>query len=98
MKRWYKGNLHSHTTNSDGVWTPEQSAKNYRDAGYSFLCFSDHDLYTDYRRELGKKNFLILPGVEATAVLFDDEWNSRNREHAKRCIGKYLFTYGKSRA
>ena len=53
MKRWYKGNLHSHTTNSDGVWTPEQSAKNYRDAGYSFLCFSDHDLYTDYRRELG---------------------------------------------
>lgn len=27
MKRWYKGNLHSHTTNSDGVWTPEQSAK-----------------------------------------------------------------------
>ena len=62
MKRWYKGNLHSHTTNSDGVWTPEQSAKNYRDAGYSFLCFSDHDLYTDYRRELGKKNFLILPG------------------------------------
>lgn len=62
MKRWYKGNLHSHTTNSDGVWTPEQSAKNYRDAGYSFLCFSDHDLYTDYRRELGEKNFLILPG------------------------------------
>ena len=85
MKRWYKGNLHSHTTNSDGVWTPEQSAKNYRDAGYSFLCFSDHDLYTDYRR--GKY------GQTASY-----EWNSRNREHAKRCIGKYLFTYGKSRA
>ncbi len=62
MKRWYKGNLHSHTTNSDGVWTPEQSAKNYRDAGYSFLCFSDHDLYTDYRRELGKRIFLFFQG------------------------------------
>lgn len=87
MKRWYKGNLHSHTTNSDGVWTPEQSAKNYRDAGYSFLCFSDHDLYTDYRRELGEKNFLILPGVEATAVLFDDEGNTVRLHHMNGILG-----------
>ena len=71
MKRWYKGNLHSHTTNSDGVWTPEQSAKNYRDAGYSFLCFSDHDLYTDYRRELGEKNFLIIPGWKQNQDFFN---------------------------
>ena len=21
---WYKGNLHSHTTNSDGAWTPDE--------------------------------------------------------------------------
>ena len=43
---WYKGNLHSHTTNSDGRLTPEQSAAYYREHGYSFLCFSEHDYYT----------------------------------------------------
>lgn len=55
----------------------------------------------------GEKNFLILPGVEATAVLFDDEGNTVRLHHMngilgtesmQRCIGKYLFTYGKSRA
>ena len=74
----------------------ESSFRGWEDA--RIVLSERGDFYTDYRRELGEKNFLILPGVEATAVLFDDEWNSRNREHAKRCIGKYLFTYGKSRA
>ena len=51
------------------------------------MCFSDHDLYTDYRRELGKKNFLILPGVEATAVLFDDEGNTVRLHHMNGILG-----------
>ena len=80
----------------------------FRGWGDARIALSERgDFYTDYRRELGEKNFLILPGVEATAVLFDDEGNTvrlhhmngiLGREHAKRCIGKYLFTYGKSRA
>ena len=36
---WYKGNIHSHTTVSDGMLTPEQSAKLYKDNGYQFMCF-----------------------------------------------------------
>lgn len=24
-KIWYKGNLHTHTTNSDGAYTPEET-------------------------------------------------------------------------
>lgn len=51
------------------------------------MCFSDHDLYTDYRRELGEKNFLILPGVEATAVLFDDEGNTVRLHHMNGILG-----------
>ena len=46
---WYKGNIHSHTTVSDGMLTPEQSVKLYRDNGYHFMCFSEHDIFTDYR-------------------------------------------------
>ena len=44
---WFKGNLHSHTVNSDGRLTPAQSAAYYREHGYSFICFSEHDYYTD---------------------------------------------------
>ena len=48
---WYRGNLHSHTTVSDGVLTPEESVKAFREQGYSFLCISDHNTYTDFRKK-----------------------------------------------
>lgn len=45
--RWYRGNLHTHTTNSDGDSTPEVVVRWYRDAGYDFLAVTDHDVLTD---------------------------------------------------
>jgi predicted metal-dependent phosphoesterase TrpH len=39
--KWYKGNLHTHTNNSDGVLSPAQMAEQYRAAGYDFLCITD---------------------------------------------------------
>ena len=70
---WYKGNLHSHTVNSDGKLTPAESVKLFQDNGYHFLCLSEHDLYTDYRKEFDSPEFIILPGLEASAVLFEKE-------------------------
>lgn len=70
---WYKGNIHCHTTNSDGCLTPEEVVKLYKENGYSFLAISDHDLYSDYRRELNSQDFIVLPAIEATAVLYKDE-------------------------
>lgn len=66
---WYKGNLHSHTTHSDGHLTPAQSASYYKEHGYSFICFSEHDYYTDLREELDHENFITLPGLEASTYL-----------------------------
>ena len=78
----YKGNLHSHTVNSDGCWTPEQAAVAFRAHGYQFLCLSEHDLYTDYHAELDRDDFIILPGLEASAVLLaDDGSGARLRTH-----------------
>ena len=65
---WYKGNLHSHTTNSDGAWTPDEAVENYKANGYAFLCLSDHNLYTDYRYKYNSDLFLILPGTEIAAL------------------------------
>lgn len=67
--QWYKGNLHSHTTNSDGHLTPAQAVALFRQYGYSFLCLSEHDYYTDLRAELDRDDFILLPGVEASSWL-----------------------------
>ncbi len=77
---WYKGNLHSHTVNSDGMLTPAESVELFRDHGYHFLCLSEHDLYTDYRKEFDRPDFIILPGLEASAVLFEKEGSIRKKK------------------
>ncbi len=40
--RFFRGNLHCHSNRSDGLWEPEAVAAAYRDAGYDFICLSDH--------------------------------------------------------
>ena len=45
--RWYKGNLHTHTLNSDGDSTPHEVATWYREHGYQFLVLTDHNHFTD---------------------------------------------------
>ena len=67
---WYKGNIHSHTTISDGMLTPEQSVKLYKENGYHFLCFSEHDIFTDYREQFNTETFIIVPAVEGSVVLY----------------------------
>ena len=39
---WVKGNLHCHTTNSDGRVAPQERLDQYVAQGYDFLCLSDH--------------------------------------------------------
>ena len=77
---WYKGNLHCHTTDSDGSLNPSEAVKLYKEQGYSFLAISDHDIYSDYRDQFDCEDFIILPAIEASAVLYKDE----NRNRAER--------------
>ena len=60
---WYKGNLHLHTTNSDGSATPEEAVDWYYRNGYDFLCITDHDVITNVE-PLTKKDFVLIPGIE----------------------------------
>lgn len=41
---FWKGNLHTHSTRSDGVYEPEEVCRLYRDAGYHFIALTDHFL------------------------------------------------------
>ncbi len=42
--RFHRGNLHTHSTVSDGELEPAEVCRRYRDAGYDFICLSDHFL------------------------------------------------------
>lgn len=39
---WYKGNLHMHTTRSDGHLDPKEAVERYRRQGYDFVALTDH--------------------------------------------------------
>jgi hypothetical protein len=40
---WYKGNLHMHSFWSDGGHFPEVVAQRFKQAGYHFISFTEHD-------------------------------------------------------
>ena len=41
---FYKANLHTHTTVSDGRFTPEEIKNLYLEKGYSVVAFTDHNV------------------------------------------------------
>lgn len=44
--RWFKGNTHTHTSNSDGDSRPDVVVKWYRDHKYNFVFITDHEFIT----------------------------------------------------
>jgi hypothetical protein len=69
--RWYKGNLHTHTLNSDGDSSPDDVVTWYREHGYQFLVLTDHNYLTsvDGLNALhgADDKFLIVKGEEVTS-------------------------------
>lgn len=61
--KFYKANLHSHSTVSDGNLSPEEMKKEYMEKGYSIIAYTDHDVLVPHP-ELKSDNFLPLNGIE----------------------------------
>jgi hypothetical protein len=68
--RWYKGNTHTHTLNSDGDSSPDDVARWYKEHGYQFVVLTDHNYLTsvDGLNALmgADERFLIVKGEEVT--------------------------------
>lgn len=80
--RWYKGNTHTHTINTDGDSSPVDVVRFYREQGYNFVVLSDHDSITPAeglnalfgtaesnatdRTALPFRPFMVIPGEEVT--------------------------------
>ena len=61
--KFYKANLHVHTTVSDGAMTPEEIKKIYMEKGYSVVAFTDHEVMVPHP-ELTDENFVALTATE----------------------------------
>src|SRR5262245_16191962 len=75
--RFWRGNLHTHSTLSDGVLAPDKVVDAYKDAGYDFMMLSEHFLGSyDWpvadTRAMRSNRFTTILGAEvhapATAV------------------------------
>jgi hypothetical protein len=68
--RWYKGNTHTHTINSDGDSPPDDVVKWYRTHGYQFLVLTDHNVLTEVAALNAlhglDERFLVIRGEEVT--------------------------------
>ena len=72
--RWYKGNIHTHTTESDGDADPAKVVSWFRRHDYDFLVLSDHNHLTIFEYGAGKRRFrrpLLVPGEEVSANIKD---------------------------
>jgi len=77
-KRWYKGNLHTHTLWSDGNAFPEEAVAWYKSRGYNFLGLSDHNLFQDEPDSW-------VAALEDGEASFKPEWT-------KKPTRRYIFT------
>jgi len=60
---WYKANLHTHTTVSDGKATPAERVQQYKAAGYHIIAITDHEATSDVSG-LSSEDFLVISGTE----------------------------------
>ncbi|MGN6484776.1 MAG: PHP domain-containing protein, partial [Thermomicrobiales bacterium] len=59
--RFWKGNLHTHSTRSDGGLSPEAIATAYRERGYDFFALTDHFLpETHFRKQADPDSFITV--------------------------------------
>jgi hypothetical protein len=75
--RFFRGNLHCHSTGSDGHVAPEDVVRAYRAAGYDFIMIADHFearygwSVTD-TRHLRDESFTTIIGAELSSAAWND--------------------------
>ena len=74
-QHWYRGNMHTHSLWSDGDDYPEMIATWYRDHGYQFLVFTDHNTLHNRERWIDvEKNKGGMKAFEKLTQTFPADW------------------------
>ncbi len=83
-QHWYRGNMHTHTLWSDGDDYPEMVAAWYRDHGYQFLVYTDHNTLHDHERWIDvERNKGGPKAFDKLLAAFPADW-VETREHKGR--------------
>ncbi len=81
-RRWFRGELHLHSTHSDGLWSPTEMAAAARGRHLDFMFLTDHNTVSGIGelREAAGDTVAVLPGQELTTfrghalALGPDRW------------------------
>ncbi|MFW6124334.1 MAG: PHP domain-containing protein [Acidobacteriota bacterium] len=84
--KWYKGNTHCHTLNSDGDSYPRQVIRWYRDHEYNFLVISDHNFITE-----NKYHVEVNPYKDAAYTITFIGKNGQSLQESYGTTAEYIF-------
>ena len=73
----YKGNMHCHSTLSDGRLSPEELKEYYKSHGYSFLAITDHE-HINNNSYLDDEDFITITSCEIAIKEFADVSTLKN--------------------
>lgn len=99
-KNFYKGNMHCHSSLSDGYFSPEELKEMYKSRGYSFLAITDHE-HINNNSYLDDEDFITLTSAEFAIKEFPDQSTLKNFNmkvchlnfYAKEQNNDYTFCY-----
>ena len=63
VPKYFKANLHTHSTITDGKFSPQELKELYKKHGYQILAITDHNVVVDHSA-LNEDGFLMLTGAE----------------------------------
>ena len=82
--------LHVHSTESDGTFTPTEVIAEAKNAGLSAIALTDHDTATGIRKAMGaakEAGIELIPGIElSTAYTFP----GKKQEKEIHIVGLYI--------
>ena len=76
-KKFYKANLHTHTTMSDGRLSVEKQTEEFKKRGYSIVAFTDHEHLID-NSHLDDDEFLTITSCEMAIKEFSEQSTLKN--------------------
>lgn len=91
QSRWYKGNTHAHSLNSDGDVPVDEVVRWYREHGYHFTFLTEHEYFTDVAPLnglfAGANRFLVIAGQEVTQRIADSAHSGGVRQAHVNALG-----------
>src|SRR5690349_3560433 len=96
QRKWYKGNLHTHSLWSDGDEFPEMIMDWYKTRGYHFLALTDHNRLAEGEKWIVvPKSRIYEEGFDRYLKKYGEEWVTFKRDTGR--IQVRLKTYDEYR-